>query len=101
MMCQRIGRPPISIIGFGRTDVSSEIRVPMPPARMTAFTIPPAFAKIIQKELSCYRSDRDRRLFCDLRLTKPKAAATVGLHSYGLGRWRHDEPVIAAFFNEY
>jgi hypothetical protein len=29
-------------MGFGRTDVSSEIRVPMPPARMTDFTIPPA-----------------------------------------------------------
>src|SRR5437762_13804643 len=37
MMCQRIGRPPISIIGFGRKCDSSEIRVPRPPARMTAF----------------------------------------------------------------
>src|SRR5215212_5031579 len=41
MMCQRIGRPPISTIGFGRTVLSSEIRVPKPPARMTAFM--PAF----------------------------------------------------------
>src|SRR4051812_25059947 len=37
MMCHRIGRPPISIIGFGRVSVSSLIREPSPPARMTAF----------------------------------------------------------------
>src|SRR5258708_6580350 len=38
-MCQRIGRPPISTIGLGRTIVSSERRVPTPPARMTAFIV--------------------------------------------------------------
>src|SRR6185503_12152700 len=38
--CQRIGRPPISIMGFGRRCDSSEIRVPMPPARITAFIVP-------------------------------------------------------------
>src|SRR5438874_1548062 len=38
MMCQRIGLPPTSIIGFGRTWDSSEMRVPKPPARMTHFT---------------------------------------------------------------
>ena len=38
MMCQRIGLLPISIIGFGRTAVSSLMRVPAPPARITAFT---------------------------------------------------------------
>lgn len=37
MMCHRIGRPPISIIGFGRATDSSLIREPSPPARMTAF----------------------------------------------------------------
>ena len=37
MMCHRIGLPPISIIGFGRMSVSSLIRVPAPPARITAF----------------------------------------------------------------
>ena len=37
MMCQRIGIPPISTIGFGRTLVSSLSRVPIPPARMTVF----------------------------------------------------------------
>src|SRR6185436_15788177 len=39
MMCQRIGLPPISIIGFGRVSLSSLIRVPVPPARITAFTV--------------------------------------------------------------
>ena len=38
MMCQRIGRPPISTIGFGLVSVSSERREPRPPARMTALT---------------------------------------------------------------
>src|SRR6185369_11944587 len=37
-MCHRTGLPPISIIGFGLRWVSSEIRVPSPPARTTAFT---------------------------------------------------------------
>src|SRR6516165_8551642 len=36
MMCQMIGRPPISTIGFGFVSVSSAMRVPRPPARMTA-----------------------------------------------------------------
>ena len=37
MMCQRIGRPPISIIGLGLRWVSSAILVPNPPAKITAF----------------------------------------------------------------
>src|ERR1041385_6430450 len=37
MTCHRIGYSPISTIGFGRTCVSSDSRVPKPPARMTAF----------------------------------------------------------------
>src|ERR1700712_3436229 len=37
MMCQRIGFPPISPLGFGRPDVSSANRLPSPPARITAF----------------------------------------------------------------
>src|SRR3954452_12614371 len=37
MMCQRIGLPPISTIGLGRSPVSSLNREPRPPARMTAF----------------------------------------------------------------
>src|SRR5437762_493204 len=38
MMCQSIGLPPISTMGFGRTAVSSLSREPNPPAKMTAFT---------------------------------------------------------------
>src|SRR4030095_3459398 len=42
MICQSIGLPPISIIGFGLRCVSSPIRVPKPPARITTFiTFPP------------------------------------------------------------
>ncbi len=36
-MCQSIGIPPISTMGFGLTVVSSLIRVPKPPANITAF----------------------------------------------------------------
>jgi hypothetical protein len=34
-----MGRPPISTIGLGRTTVSSESRVPRPPASITAFMV--------------------------------------------------------------
>src|SRR5580704_2134300 len=37
MRCQRIGRPPISTMGLGRSSVSSRRRVPRPPQRMTIF----------------------------------------------------------------
>ena len=39
MMCQRIGFPPTSTIGFGRSTVSSLSLVPIPPARITALGI--------------------------------------------------------------
>jgi hypothetical protein len=42
-MCHKIGFPPISTIGFGREELSSAIRVPKPPARMTAFITPNSF----------------------------------------------------------
>src|SRR4051812_47946725 len=38
MRCHRMGLPPISIIGLGRISVSSERRVPKPPAKITTFT---------------------------------------------------------------
>ena len=38
-MCHMIGLPPISIIGFGLRWDSSEIREPIPPARITVFKI--------------------------------------------------------------
>lgn len=36
-MCQSIGFPPISTIGLGLRSVSSERRLPLPPARITTF----------------------------------------------------------------
>lgn len=36
-MCHRMGIPPMSINGLGFEDVSSEILVPNPPAKITAF----------------------------------------------------------------
>ena len=39
MICQSIGRPAISTIGFGRVSVSSDILVPRPPASMTTLLI--------------------------------------------------------------
>src|SRR3989338_9156813 len=38
MMCQRMGLPPISTIGFGRVSVSSVSRVRRPPQRITTCT---------------------------------------------------------------
>src|SRR5690348_10502041 len=38
MMCQRMGFPPISTIGLGRSSVSSSRRVPRPPQRIMACT---------------------------------------------------------------
>src|SRR3989304_2642426 len=37
MICHRIGRPPISTIGFGSSSVTSLRRVPCPPHRITTF----------------------------------------------------------------
>src|SRR3569623_221132 len=41
MRCHRIGMPPISTIGFGRTAVSSPSRLPSPPAKITVRIFPP------------------------------------------------------------
>src|SRR5215213_9781712 len=41
MMCQRIGDPPISTIGFGLIWVSSASLVPCPPARIATFMAEP------------------------------------------------------------
>ena len=43
MMCQRIGRLPIRIIGFGMRCVSSPIRTPRPPQKITTFIAVCAF----------------------------------------------------------
>jgi hypothetical protein len=41
MMCDKIGLPPISIMGLGFKWVSSEILVPKPPAKITTFMLWP------------------------------------------------------------
>src|SRR5476651_461175 len=51
MMCQRIGMPPISTIGLGRASVSSERRVPRPPARSTAFILLSVLAPAIDRDI--------------------------------------------------
>src|SRR5579872_1420287 len=61
MICQRIGRPPISIIGLGRTAVSSERRLPIPPARMTAFMFHLSVQKPSQPGLSVQNRFASRR----------------------------------------
>ena len=38
-MCHKMGLPPISTIGFGLIEVSSERRVPRPPASKTTFNL--------------------------------------------------------------
>src|SRR6218665_3473930 len=57
MMCHRMGIPPISTIGFGRTAVSSPMRVPRPPARITVCIVPPRHAfRPMTKPLSPVRN---------------------------------------------
>jgi len=53
MMCHKMGRPPISTIGFGRNSVSSRRRVPMPPARITAFTVSPFVSPALSLSAVC------------------------------------------------
>src|SRR5688500_18726033 len=52
MMCQRIGRPPISTMGLGRVSVSSASRVPWPPARITTFIARPPSSRFDQQALA-------------------------------------------------
>ena len=55
MICHRIGNPPISIIGLGRRWLSSDMRVPYPPASMTTFSIND-FLKVISSRGKFYGS---------------------------------------------
>src|SRR5262245_9848625 len=46
MMCQRIGRPPMGIIGLGMSSATSRMRVPCPPHRMTTcIDLPPSIER--------------------------------------------------------
>src|SRR5215471_13113968 len=69
-MCHRIGRPPISTIGFGRMVVSSLRRVPNPPARITAFIRSP-----------------DRRDYCTIVFSLWAQTVANGA-TPGLSSWR-------------
>jgi hypothetical protein len=67
-----MGRPPISIIGFGLTIVSSEIRLPSPPASNTTFIEPSGkpfrtpnarrlqyrYSMVIRRSITCANSTR-------------------------------------------
>src|SRR5208283_2589072 len=79
-MCQRMGWPPISTMGLGRTEVSSLRRVPRPPARMTAFImgeypwtrlgaaegVAPAIARISMTSFGVREQGETRRSLCIL-----------------------------------
>src|SRR6185436_6773909 len=45
MMCHTTGRPPIGSIGFGSVSLTSRMRVPWPPQRMTTLGIHPLRAR--------------------------------------------------------
>src|SRR5258708_16644586 len=47
MMCQRMGRPPMGIIGLGMSSATSRMRVPWPPHRITT-CMPPLLAPALQ-----------------------------------------------------
>src|ERR1700679_3256486 len=72
-MCQITGLPPISTIGLGRTAVSSAIRVPRPPARITAFISYSPKEQFIAKE----KPHQTRR-----RLNYPRAPKTKNVRSF-------------------
>lgn len=55
MMCHKIGWPPISTIGLGRTCVSSASREPRPPARMTTFIQPNPALLRCSNSIACWR----------------------------------------------
>src|SRR6516164_9771714 len=64
-ICHRIGWPPISTIGFGLVSVSSDRRVPNPPARITTFpTIDAPICLKLRPEayVTSFRSPRRIRL---------------------------------------
>src|SRR3954447_10131421 len=59
MMCHRIGRPPISTIGFGLTSVSSARREPTPPASISTFMIRSPNSNVVS--VSARRAQHRRR----------------------------------------
>src|SRR5215213_1661881 len=103
MMCQMIGRPPISTSGFGRTTVSSDSRDPLPPARITAFNAPGAYALgdapsgviVVGCEGGIQRR-RVRRGRQRLAAGRPRCEALEGWHaSDARAESRSNRPVLA------
>src|SRR5258706_5957569 len=77
MMCQRIGFPPTSTIGFGRNSVSSRSRVPRPPARMTAFIQLPSSGRWYRCQLEEELVGKERRVDLDTQpIPAPQRAYT-------------------------
>ena len=98
MMCQRIGLPPISTIGFGRRLVSSLMRVPRPPARMTAFMS--ARSRSRPDCAACGGADNRRRCASSEAFTRPAAggcALTIGNFD---GVHRGHQAMLALLRNE-
>ena len=58
MICHKMGFSPISIIGFGRKWLSSEIRVPNPPAKRTAFIVLTSFDQYSRRMSQDIKADR-------------------------------------------
>src|SRR5579863_536790 len=84
MMCHKMGRPPISTMGFGRNSVSSRKRVPNPPHKMTTFIL-------ILQTFSSSRQAPD----CN-RAARPMSTALEGPHMIvGQKRSAGPDPAIA------
>src|SRR5579863_2920615 len=75
MMCHKMGRPPISTMGFGRNSVSSRKRVPNPPHKMTTFIL-------ILQTFSSPRQTAD----CN-RASRPRSTAFEGPHMIVGQKW--------------
>ena len=82
MICQRIGFPPISIIGLGFNMLSSDILVPNPPASITTFIN--TFLALGKQnpfdfllkgtsfaEFLLLRNEQVRQEYCDINLIDP------------------------------
>src|SRR3954470_18678513 len=65
MMCQRIGRAPISTSGLGIDCVCSCSRVPRPPQRITTFTPGTLVAQYLPESSHLARVDEVRSAWAD------------------------------------
>src|SRR5437588_13028318 len=97
MMCHRMGRPPISTIGFGRNSVSSRSRVPNPPHNTMTFIqvlrgwrVSVARDHLASQNFSSVRRDRSARL--------PQIAACKSAHVIVGQKWfATPRPAVSLF----